>query len=249
MSTNNKTKRFGLGDIFRVGWNIYLSKFVKIFTIILCIYIPLEVILALIPVNYLSDTCGVRGLRLYLNIVRLLEFLISSIATMSVAYLVERSLLEQDVTWKDALRLGFSRWPSAIGTGLLAGIILLGLFLLLIIPGIIWSVYYSFWLYVVALRHVGGSTALSYSKSLVKGQWWRVLGIQLVLGLIGFVVGFLITWPSTQLPDNPFLDLVFNLAVDVAGALFTVMTVVWFLNVDYLKHPAFIEETHRVAES
>ena len=138
MDSKFKTHAFGLGEIFGEGWRIYSSRFLAILIITLCVYIPVNIILALVPMSSLTESMGAaRALQLYSNISRLLEAFIGIISTVAIAYVVEKTLLEQPVTWGEALGHGFSRWGSTFGTGLLAGIILLGLTLLLVIPGII----------------------------------------------------------------------------------------------------------------
>ena len=174
---------------------------------------------------------------------KILEFFIGTIATIGIASIVEKSLQGTTLSWGDSLRYGLSKWATAIGTGFLAGLILLGLTLLLIIPGIIWSLYYTFWIYVVALRNIGGKTALDYSKSLVEGQWWSVFGVFFVLGIIGFIVGLAIGFPLNLISDNQFFGIIPNTISDIVGAFFTVVTVVFFLNNDYRLKPVQVEQS------
>ncbi|MFZ4703501.1 MAG: hypothetical protein ACOYMG_25950, partial [Candidatus Methylumidiphilus sp.] len=144
MDTKIKTQAFSIEDIFSTGWQLYRQKFMQILPVILCVYIPVNIILAFEPDVYLIESYWLGGLRLYQNIIQLLEFFIETIATIAIAYMVEMAIKGQETSWGEALRHGVSRWASIIGTGFLAGLIILGLTLLLIIPGIIWSGYYFF---------------------------------------------------------------------------------------------------------
>jgi hypothetical protein len=146
--------------------------------------------------------------------------------------------LEEDIAWGNALKHALSRWVSAIGTSILYGIIVFLLLLCLIIPGIIWLFSFTFYNYVVALRNIGGKTALDYSKNLVQGKWWRVVGISLFISLLQLGVNFILLYPFTRIPGNPIMDIGLSIIVDVISSLFSVMFIVWFLNVDYLKNPA-----------
>ncbi len=56
--------------------------------------------------------------------------------------------------------------------------------LLLIIPGIIMSIYYSLSLYTLIFEDKKGMEALRESKALIQGYWWGVLGRYLFLGLL-----------------------------------------------------------------
>lgn len=64
-------------------------------------------------------------------------------------------------------------------------------FILLIIPGIIWAIQYSFSSFVMVLEGKRGMAALRQSKEYVKGNWWkiffRVVGLMIVI-IIGAVL-------------------------------------------------------------
>ncbi len=136
--------------------------------------------------------------------------------------------------------MSLSKWGRSIGTGILGGLIVMGMTLLLIIPGIIWSGYYVFIFYVVALREISGKHALDYSKELVKGQWWRVCGVLLIINILGLLSGLALASPNFFLPENITENFIFSIITDtltdVIGALFTVMSIVFFLNSDYQKY-------------
>ena len=233
MDTRIKSQKFGIGNLFSEGWKIYQANFTSILLVVLCVYIPVNIIISFIPIDSLVQEYGTRGLQLYNNILKLLEFFIGTIATIGIATIVENSLQGTNLSWGDSLKHGLSKWVTAIGTGFLAGVILLGLTLLFIIPGIIWSLYYSFWVYVVALRNLSGKTALDYSKFLVQGQWWSVFGIFFVFGIVGLIIGLTIGFLFGLISDNQFFSIIPNTILDIVGAFFTVVTVVYFLNNDY----------------
>lgn len=233
MESKIKSQRLDIGDLFSAGWRLYNANFTDILRVILWVYIPINLVIALLPAEWRLPGVGAQEVRLYNNIVQLLEFFVGIIATMGIAAIVEKAVHGETLAWQAALRHGLSRWLSAIGTGLLGGLILLGLTLLLIIPGLIWSLYYAFWIYAVALRAVGGKTALDYSKRLVLGQWWRVFGIFFVIGITGLIAILVVTFLLTLIADNPLANLIINTVTNVVGAFFLVVTVVFFLNTDY----------------
>ena len=69
---------------------------------------------------------------------------------------------------------------------ILTGLVTFGATLLLIIPGIILSVYLTLTNFVFVNENKTGASALSRSLGLIKGHWWSVLGRF-------FVVGFLLS--------------------------------------------------------
>jgi hypothetical protein len=56
---------------------------------------------------------------------------------------------------------------------------------------------WSFILQVALLEHCGPRKALSYSSSLVKGNWWRVVGIMVLFGLIVWGISAVLSFPVT----------------------------------------------------
>ena len=228
--------RYGLGEMIAAGWGQYRQHFRSILPIFLLVYIPINMGLSFIPVEYLIEQRGLRGFRIYMKIIQLTELLIGVLATMSLAKLIEASLLGQPITWQQAFRHALSRWGASVGTGILSGVIILGLSLLLLVPGIIWSIYYSLFIYVVALRGLSGKPALDYSKALVKGQWWRVLGYLLAIELLGGLAALAVSAPFFFTPDSRILDIISNTLTDIVSALFLTMTIVFFLNNDFLKN-------------
>jgi hypothetical protein len=234
-----KTHKMNVIELFGEGWKYYTANFVKILLITICIYIPINTIVELIPVHESLQDDPVRLAQLYARLYQGLETWIGCIATAGIAAIVENTILSgNNLSWGDALRKGVSRWGSAVGTSIVSGFILLGLYLLLIVPGVIWSVYYTFWLYVVALRNIGGKTALDYSKNLVVGQWWRVLGVIIVIAVADIATNFIVGVPTWFLPDNIILNVLSTTVLDVVSGLFTVTSIVFFLNTDYLKNNA-----------
>ena len=235
IEANILSHKFGIRDLLTSGWQIYRSNFKSILLILLCVYIPINIILSFIPSGSLSGD-GLREMRAYNQIFRGLEFFIGVIATIGIAQIINKSFQGENISWVDALKYGVSRWINAIGTGFLAGLIIAGWSLLLIIPGIVYSFYYSFWIYIVALRHEDGKNALDYSKKLVEGQWWRIFGIQLFFEVLVVILGLSITLPFYLISDNQIFGLIPDTIIDIVGAFAKVAIAILFLNNDYLRN-------------
>ncbi|MFA5954136.1 MAG: hypothetical protein WC817_01185 [Patescibacteria group bacterium] len=71
---------------------------------------------------------------------------------------------------------------------ILSGLLMLGGVLLLVVPGIILSVWFILALYVVVSEDRHGFTALLASREYVRGRWWAVAGRIVVLALLSFVI-------------------------------------------------------------
>ena len=125
-------------------------------------------------------------------------------------------------------------------TGFLAGLVLIAFTLLLIVPGIIWGVYYPVLVPVVAFG-LSGTSALAESKRLVKGNWWRTAGclivielVSLLLALPGLLVGVGYNLGTAELETPVLLDEIVDylsvVYMDVAGLVGPVTATVFFLN-------------------
>lgn len=215
-----KAPSLSLSRILLLSWSIYLDHFVDILLVTLIVNIPLNIALQFTG-------------RFVNNI---LVIIFSVLSVMAIVFITERAINGETLSFSQALRLSTARWASAIGTNLLAGIILLLLSLLLILPGIIWAVYYTFSSQVVALRNEGGKSALDYSKALVQGQWGRVFGTGFTLSLLAIVVLFGIGLVLNTGGSNAVIDIVATTLGDVATAYTTVAITVLFLNLDYQKN-------------
>lgn len=231
------TRRFGLVDIFQVGWNIYRAYLRKIVAIVLVIYSPVYIIAffrLLLPQQATEYTAPFYSFFGSLGGLAL---------TAALACLVESSILQNECSWGEALRHGLMRFAALSMTGILEFLILIGLTMLLIIPGLIWAGYYIFVVYVVVLRNLRGKAALDYSKRLVSGKWWRVVGVSFIIGVTGVIpylvlsvvsgIVFLLFGFDRSLipPIALFLSAILN----IIGALFTVMNIIFFLNTDYIR--------------
>lgn len=95
---------------------------------------------------------------------------------------------------KEAIGDGSKIFWSFLWVSILSGIVIAVGFVLLIIPGILFMVWYAFAAYVLVFEGQRGWSALKRSKKLVKGYWWAILGRLIVLILLAIVVSIAISW-------------------------------------------------------
>jgi len=119
---------------------------------------------------------------------------------------------------KIGIRESFAKsWPKILSywwISILVGVITILGFLLLIIPGIIFSIWFSLAGYVLVSEDLKGMRALSRSKRLIKGYWfkvfWRFLTLGFVIVIIYIAFSLLIT-PIAVLFKIPFLQNITNI--------------------------------------
>ncbi len=93
--------------------------------------------------------------------------------------------------------LGSAAWglvPSLILIMILQTFITIFGYILLIIPGIIFSIWFSFSGVVQAVEKPGVVASLKRSRALVRGRWWGVFGRGLLFGLVTGIAYIAITF-------------------------------------------------------
>lgn len=106
---------------------------------------------------------------------------------------------DRGMGFKEAFKTSLPKILSSIGISILLILIVLGGTVLLIIPGIIFAIWFGFAIYVFIAEDLKGFAALKRSKEYVRGKWWQVFGrylafisLCLLLGLaIGLILGIL----------------------------------------------------------
>lgn len=74
---------------------------------------------------------------------------------------------------------------------IISAIVIMVGFILVVIPGIVFSIWFSFAFYVLVFEGVGGIAALKRSRNLVRGFWWTVLARLIVISLLGAIASAL----------------------------------------------------------
>ncbi len=236
-------KEYSIGQILSESWKRFTQNFQIILLVVLVVYIPINMILFFVPFDALLEQMGeLQWFKAYIRIVQILEWLIGIIATMAIAYIVKQWIDGENVSFKEAIKKSLSRWFFAVWTNILLGIFLFLLTLLLVIPGVIYYVYWIFVIQVVVLHNKSWNDALDYSKNIVKGRWWKVLGYSLVFGTLmiiaslsiglleGIILGFL--------PENfviSIFEVLLDSFTDFLLSYFTVVSVIFFINFDSTK--------------
>ncbi len=239
-------RKLELGEILSVSKDIYLKNFKAVLFIVLIVYLPLNTVLNLVGGNLET----LDQINSYTSVSQILEGLLGVIASMGLIIMTEKYILAKDdlyeADWQEALKSGLSRWTSCIGTNILAGLIIFGLTLLLVVPGIIWSIYYGFVMQVVVLKNMGGKDALDYSKAMVKGQWWNVFGHLFIFGLVPFVVSLVYGAISAFIPN--ILAPLTDCGVDLIYGFMIIATTVYFMNQDYFQNTTSSADEFEIKE-
>lgn len=145
--------------------------------------IPL--IISLVSVLTLTITSDTSLKAIYSLTYAFLGLVASGFSWLALMWVISR---EDTISWKEAYKRSLTiAWPSFIVVFLTIGIVLGG-FILLIIPGIYLAICYTFTQYALFADNKRGMEALRASKFYVKDHWWGILVRVLLFGIATSII-------------------------------------------------------------
>ena len=220
------------GSIWSNAWTIFSTNIKSLLLITLTIFLPLIILNELLPYERIYSQFGTNGLKLTQNTYKFLNTFLRLLGTMAIVFIAEGQVNEINIVYKDAIKRSYSHWGKSILATLLAVIVIIGYSLLLIIPGIIKVVQYIFVNYVVVLRGRTGKEALDYSKAIVEGNWWRVVGFYLLIRLITWGAALAVFFPLRLIPNLTIIHLLVYTIFDFFGTYFVILLTILFLDLE-----------------
>lgn len=224
----------GYGELLKTTWRICRQDWLAILGLVLLVAIPINLILTAVAPDYsaMTDDEALRQAGRDFRQGRALEGLIGIIATLGIYKIVSERVQGRSLGFGGGLAHGLRRYWPAIWTGIIEDFLIFFLFLMLLVPGVIWMGYYAFTAGVVSLAEVSGKRALDVSKGMVKGRWWAVVGRATVLILLSLVPAVAVALGHGFSPwsENEAVDFAADVICDMCFAFSTVGMAVLFLN-------------------
>lgn len=166
----------GVGDLLRRAFSAYR---VRLGTFIGIMFISLIAGLVVsIPSLVISGLGGI----LFSIILALARIVISFWAQIALIFAVKDR--EEKIGVIESLRRGWHKIIPFAWISILVGFITIGGYMLFIIPGIIFSIWFAFSTYVLISEDLRGMNALFRNKQLTAGYWWKVLWRFFVMGVV-----------------------------------------------------------------
>lgn len=183
-------------EYIKEAWGIYTKKENFIFFAkIMAILAILSTVIGLIngyfyPSDYLQKSD-------FSNIPMLIGFLIISLISIILGLWSQTTqyftILKMGEPEKKVFKFGYKNMWRFFVISFVVGFIIFGGVILLIIPAIIFGVWYSFSIWLVLDKNMGVKESLKTSKLMVKGRFWQVLGRSVVFGLFTLVITILLS--------------------------------------------------------
>jgi len=165
------------------------------------------------PIN----TVSFRVLGLLILIIGALFALYFSIRTyISIFLLVKKDYHGQELDiFKESAKYF---WPY-LGLVVLTTIFILLWTLLLVIPGIIYSVFYCLAVYAFFFEGKTGLAAIKRSVHLVGSYWWPVFGRLVVLGIVMWLLMMIVSLPVSFVTENSIFFHIWNAITQIISFL------------------------------
>jgi hypothetical protein len=180
--------------------------------------IPVAIVLAVISLNIWVK--GNLGLIIASSVIIIAGILMAAYflirGYMGIFILVKDNYIGKELDIFKATRKLF--WPY-LGLTVLTSIFILLWTLLLIIPGIIFSVFYSLACYVFFFEGKKGMAAIRRSTELVKNYWWPVFGRFIVVTIAIWLLMMVVSLPLAGVSEDSLFFHFWNILIQTVNFL------------------------------
>ncbi|MCX7408036.1 MAG: hypothetical protein NTZ32_08130 [Planctomycetales bacterium] len=219
-------KQLALGGILDQAISLLRNHFGLLFGIVATTIIPFSAILGLVQYSLIAS--GDR--QTAVTVAGIASIFVGMPLTLwvnaAVIHAVASLYLSRSTTIGESFRHALRRLFPLLGTFILTVLAIMGGFILLIIPGVIFTFWFMLSQHVTVLEGIAGRAALGRSRALMKGNIGTVFVLGLVVGLINIGIGM----GATVIPQPHVSIVVSTLAQGVTSLLGICSMVVFYFS-------------------
>jgi hypothetical protein len=219
----------GVGDILDMTFRLYRQRFLTFLLISLVVYVPYALLMALTQtpsVNPAEDAGLARALAGSVAFL-LVMLVLMPLCSAALVHNISATYLGEELSVGQSYSRAAPRLLALLGSQWLAGLVI-GLGLVLVVPGVIFALWFLVIVPVVILEWKAGTSALGRSRELMRGNMGKGFLLMLVLGILAWVVALglhalmaLVPWP------HPAMGVFTSLLLQ--GFLLPIQTAPWTL--------------------
>lgn len=189
------------GDLLSDAWKQYKENFSSIFYIFFCFSMIPSLLVTIYSFNKIKQI-GIESLvempvfnEFFLT---LIVFIVGAmlISYFGIVSLAKASLEKKKFSFSEAIGYGGKLYWKSVWFAIVNAVFLVILFLVFIIPGIIFSVYWVLGYFIFLNDKKGVIESLRKSYRLVKNKWWITFAYLLLLLIIMGAISFIFSLPS-----------------------------------------------------
>lgn len=192
-----ESKKFTLGEALGFGWQKTKDNLLFLASLVL-----ITLFISWLG-GYISGTIAKNsGSTVISNIIMLGFNIIGMVITLGITKISLNIVDGKPTSYSDLLSQLDKFWKYLLGTILYSLIVIAG-FILLIVPGIIWSIKYQWYSYFIVDKGMSPVEALKESAEITNGIKWDLFILNLsvvlvmLLGILALGIGFLVAMPVT----------------------------------------------------
>jgi hypothetical protein len=194
----------GVGEILDVAIKIYRARFGVLVRAVAVVLGPVFALSAIIRISIPNEdtffdatqpgtTPDIEGDQIWAFIagtvlIALLGFIASQLATGACFKAVSGAYLDEEPGWRESLRFARSKLRPLLWLSFLQVLLLVPAFLACVVPGVYLYVAWTVAAPVLLLEDVRGLAALKRSRALVKGRFWPVAGVVVLVFVLTAIV-------------------------------------------------------------
>ena len=236
------SKLLGPVELLKRSWKIFTERIwtivgIQLMPLLIMLAVSLVVLIGVVLATVLGEESHTALIVIGAIVgVVAFGFLIYISLWSQVAVIIAIRDSAEKIGVKESLNRAKGKLGAFFGAGLLAGLAVLGGYLLFIVPGIIFAIWFMFAGYIAVDTGQGGSSALSQSREHAKGLWWEIAARLMFLTLISMAlnsVPYLFS-PLGELATGIFSILI-GIGLFLIGPVFYIYPFELYRNIKTLK--------------
>ncbi len=243
-------KELGFMEILSIAMNLFMKNFKSIMIVVSFLFLPISILNVLI-VEKLSNSALIlmsmteaegllENMPAYTE--ALLRFLgnhalqmtvllfLEPVGVIAIAKITKGYLCNETIQVKDAIGESMNCLWSVIITGIPYWILIFIASSFFIVPGLFLGVIWTFYVYAIGLKGAKGWKALTYSKRLTTGKFWKTAGFIIVTSFIVSGWNWLFNGLLVIAPEHVATDILYSTLTYISGSFAYMGMTVLFMN-------------------
>ncbi len=243
-------REFAIKEILFISWEIYKSHYAALFPLAFVVYLPLNIFLAFFPIGNIVEfdaskydswfkIFGTMNLAVYL----------SFFGNVALAVALRLRLYNGDYKIKSVFREITNKYCSNIfANTLILAIVFISfnlwmycsviypvVFMVLLIPIVVYLVYWSFSIYVFSFKDVNLYQSMKSSYAIVSGRWLKVFIYVAAFIFLSVITSLTVGLPYSYMHDTIIMRILYTNLISVITSYFVVAFIVFYVNFDDTK--------------